>query len=498
MASVRDITSMCKAGQVAEAYRLAKADYDADPQNIWTQRGLGWALYYMLKSDIEQHDRKSFYGHLNELPTLDLLTPQPEEMIFDNILWKIVEIIKQVPQDNAYEIDYIFNIIAKYTFGPSQAYSALVRQVLDFDSWPRLVEFFEWWNIANLSSGDYLPFKMDNGKQIMSLAERLYIAYSKALLKLNDVEKIRDFVPKIEQLIEDYPQMMYPGYFCGKLMLAMGAEREAALDIVMPFVRKKKGDFWVWQLLAELYSTDPDTSLACLSRAVHCNTQEQFLGKLRIKLVSIYVIRNDYGRAKHHLDQLTRCYMQQGWRLPYQVQDWMREPWVQTTQADDSDAINYKQYTDAILARGANQSIAVVTYVDNARKRAMLVYGSKLRTNVSLANLALKVKVGTLLQIQWMSDTEGCITIVGAKPADINMLKNLLYIRMVEGKIVRRDGNPFAFIKNGDMQCYVNPDIVQKHNLCNANEVALLAVMDYNKKKDSWNWTCVSIIKNKQ
>ena len=107
----------------------------------------------------------------------------------------------------------------------------------------------------------------------------------------------------------------------------------------------------------------------------------------------------------------------------------------------------------------------------------------------------LKVKVGTLLQIQWMPDTEGCITIVGAKPVDFNMLKNLSYIKVMKGKIVRQDGNPFAFIKNGDMQCYVNPDIVQKQNLCNANEVAFLAVMDYNKKKDSWNWTCVSIIK---
>ena len=74
----------------------------------------------------------------------------------------------------------------------------------------------------------------------MSLAEQAYIAYSKALLKRNDREKIENFVPKIEKLMEDYPDMMYPGYFCGKLKLAMGVERESALDIIMPFVRKKK------------------------------------------------------------------------------------------------------------------------------------------------------------------------------------------------------------------------------------------------------------------
>ena len=47
-----------------------------------------------------------------------------------------------------------------------------------------MVEFFEWWNIDNLMPEDYQPFKMYNGKKIMSLAEQAYIAYSKALLKL--------------------------------------------------------------------------------------------------------------------------------------------------------------------------------------------------------------------------------------------------------------------------------------------------------------------------
>lgn len=51
---------MCKAGQVAEAYGLAKADYDAATQNVWAQREVGWALYYMLKYDAEKKERQLF------------------------------------------------------------------------------------------------------------------------------------------------------------------------------------------------------------------------------------------------------------------------------------------------------------------------------------------------------------------------------------------------------------------------------------------------------
>ena len=486
---------MCRAGQVAEAYGLAKADYEAAPQNVWAQREVGWALYYMLKNDVEKKERQAFYGHLEELTRLDLLTMQTDALIFDNVVWKLVELIKQIPEERTDEIEQIYTLISKYTFASSKGYSVLLKQMLGFDTWNRLVEFFEWWNIDKLMLEDYQPYQMENGKKVMSLAEQAYIAYSKALLKLNDKDRIQAFVPKIEKLMEDYPDMMYPGYFCGKLKLAMGVERESALDIVMPFVRKKKTEFWVWQLLYELYRGEPDVQLACLLRAVHCKTQETFLGKVRMKIVSMYVQRNDYPRAKYHLDQVVRCYMQQGWHLPYEMQNWMKESWVHCTQADSSDGIDYKRYTDAILARGANHSIAIVTYVDYARKRALMVYAEKKRVNVPLSQLGVKVKEGTLLDLQWMPGADDSIVVAGVKMADKQALKDISYIQVIEGKISKRENNQFAFIKKGNVQCYIRPETVQKQQLQDNDNVSVLAVLDYNKKKDCWNWTCVSLMK---
>lgn len=484
---------MCKAGQVAEAYEQAKADYEADSQNAWAQREMGWALYYMLRNDAEKKDRESFYGHLEELAELDMLTIQTDALIFDNVVWKIVELLKQIPNERTDELERIFSFLSKYTFNPSAAYSVLLKQMMGFDTWTRLVEFIEWWNIDNLMPEDYQPFKMDNGRKIMSLAEQAYIAYSKALLKLDDKEKIQTFIPKIEKLMEDYPDMMYPGYFCGKLKLAMGVERESALDIILPFVRKKKTDFWVWQLLYEFYKGDEDMQLACLLRAVHCRTQETFLGKVRMKLVAAYIQRRDYPRAKYHLDQVTRCYIEQGWHLPFELQNWMRESWVNNTQADSSDGLDYKRYTNEILARGANKSTAVVTYVDYTRKRATLIYSEKKRINVPLSNLGTKVKEGTLLELQWMTGTDGNIIIVGARPVGREALQGIPYIQLIEGKVSKQDNNLFAFIKKGNVQCFIRPEIVQKHNLHNNDEVSVLAVLDFNKKKDCWNWTCVTL-----
>lgn len=495
MANVKDITTMCKAGNINEAYTLAEQDYNAEPQNAWTQREVGWVLYYMLKNDVENKDRESFYAHLNELSELNLLTIQDDSLIFNNVIWKLVELIKLIPPENTGELERIFQFLVNYKFAPFNGYSVLLKQIIKFDSWIRMVEFFEWWNIDNLMPEDYQPFKMENGRKIMSLAEQAYIAYSKALLKLNDKEKIKNFIPKIEKLMEEYPDMMYPGYFCGKLKLSLGVEREDALDIIMPFVRKKKTEFWVWQLLAEFYRDENDILLSCLLRAVHCKTQETFLGRVRIRLVSIYLQRKDYSRAKHHLDQVVRCYMQQGWHLPYEVQNWMREPWVNNAKTDGSDGIDYKKHTDSILVRGANTSIAIVTYVDNAKKRAIVVYADKKRANVPQSDFGIKVKEGALVELGWMPVADGGITVVGAKLVDRQALSGIPYIKAIEGKVSKRENNPFAFIKQGNLQCYIKPELVQQLHLQDNDNISVLAVFDYNKKKDNWGWNCVSITK---
>ena len=49
MAKVSEITTMCKTGQVESAYSIARLDYEAHPDNVWTQIGLGWALYYKIR-----------------------------------------------------------------------------------------------------------------------------------------------------------------------------------------------------------------------------------------------------------------------------------------------------------------------------------------------------------------------------------------------------------------------------------------------------------------
>jgi hypothetical protein len=61
--------------------------------------------------------------------------------------------------------------------------------------------------------------------------------------------------------------------------------------------------------------------------------------------------------------------------------------------------------------------------------------------------------------------------------------------------VSKRENNPFAFTKQGNLQCYIKPELVQQLHLQDNDTVSVLAVFDYNKKKDNWGWNGVSLTK---
>ena len=493
MATVKDITALCKAGNVSQAYEIALSDLKASPNNVWKQRGLGWALYYLIKQDCEQQNLEQFFKHIDELKRLDQLDTENDAWIFDNIVKKIGFLISTTPKEDLYKISRIFDVIKGFSFTPSDGYAYLLSQVLHFANWERMTDFIEWWNLANLRPQDYKNFKMDNGRSIMSLAERVYIAYSKALLRINNKEQIKAFIPQIEKIVDQYPQMLYPGYFCGKLMLAVGATKDEELTQVIPFAQKKASQFWVWQLISEIFKDEPELQLACLLRAVHCKTQESFLVKVRPRLVQLYVARKDYARAKHHMDIVTKCYLQQGWRITYELRNWSSESWVKNVQADPSDAIDYMSLTNSIITRNAQQSIAIVTYIDLQRNRATLIYGTKQKIGISLSQISCKIHQGSLLKLQWTITGEGKVNVLGATNADEKDLKDISYIKSFDGVVSKMPNKPFAFVCREGENCFVTPNDVEKYNLQGNEHTHVLAALNYNKKKDEWNWSCISL-----
>ena len=491
MANVRDITTKCKAGQVQEAYDIAKADLAAMPTDIWAQRELGWALYYMIKANTENGDYAKLLEHIDELKSLSQLTSTNDNMIFDNVQFQIANYIRtHIPitdREASAKLSAFFLRLKDYNFKSSVGHSRLLQSILKFESWPEMPDFFDWWNLDNLTSEDYTPFVNKNGQKMITLAERAFIAKSKVLLRLKDLGRIEEFLPKLDNLMNSHKEMMYPGYFYGKLLIALGSNSDEALKVIIPFARKKATEFWVWQLLSDVFADDKNKQIACLLRAVHCRTQETFLGKVHIKLATLYIKCGLLNSARYHIDAVTRCYVSQGWRLPNEIDCWIHQPWFNSTIPDGKDPIDYMSITDSFLCNGAEESIAVVTYVDQTNHNAFVIYGKEKRT---VQKLRFRVQAGSVLKLHYITDNEGRMKIISS--TKIQLHSNLNYAKYVEGKIDKRVDKEFAFLKSNSVSCFVPPNIVKKHNLKNGDDIKSLIVYDYDKKKDAWNWVCVN------
>ncbi len=393
-------------------------------------------------------------------------------------------------------VNSLFKWLRNYSFEPSEGYSFLLSSVLHFKQWNGLVEFVDWWDLEKLRKEDYQEYKMENGRSIMSTAEQVYINYSKALLQLGDKDKIHAFIPKIEYLADTYPHMVYPGYFCGQLMMAIGANQEEVLDTLIPFVRRKKNDFWAWSLLSEVYKqTQPNVAFACLLRAVHSKTKEDFLVKVRASVANTYFYKRDYPRAKHHLEILIKFYAQNNKPLPFAVRDLMQGNWMDTTQANDSESLDYTSITNAILAKGANENIAVVTHINKEKHLVGLIYGERKRTMLKQANLQVKARVGSLIRVYWLPDECGNLNILACETIEATAIQGLSYIKTIEGTIMQREGQPFAFINNGNFRCFIAPELVKHYNITNGDTYHALCILDYNKKKETWDWKVLHLRK---
>ena len=123
----------------------------------------------------------------------------------------------------------------------------------------------------------------------------------------------------------------------------------------------------------------------------------------------------------------------------------------------------------------------------------MIVYAERTRVNVSLSNLGVRVKEGSLLELQWLPGANDNITIVSARAVNRDTIQGLSYIQVIEGRISRHANNQFAFIRQGNRQCFIKPEIVQSQNLQNNDEASVWAVLDYNRRRECWDWTCVNL-----
>ncbi|MCS5488886.1 DUF7017 domain-containing protein [Algoriphagus limi] len=493
----KEIKELRQSGRLEEALEMAKAEFDENPENIWTKRNLSWVYYEYLKTNASSENFEEFVIWLNQLVKLEL--PEGEKMLFDSLSFQIGKLLFALTKEESIpiqKIKLIADLIQNFHFSkPSDGYSFLLKGFhKGLKGTEYYLDFIDWWGLENLNEHDFQKEKLPNGKEIMALAEQVYISYAKHLLPERDAlgnvyfnrDKAEDFIPRLEALSESYPSYQYPPYFQAKLLLALG-DRENVLSALIPFARKKQNDFWVWEILAEAVEENSDKVFSCHCRALLCPSAEEMLVGVRQKTADVMIQKGLYSEAKTEIESILKVKESYGHKIPSIINQWVNQQWYIEAKGQESNKSFYRKHAylaEEILFSDIPEESVIVEFVNSEKSILNFIASEEKFGFFKFDRFIKKVQPGEVLSVRFNGGTKGGrYNVLTCKKASDDSFKSQ-FQKEVEGIVKIKPGVSFGFI--GD--AFIHPSIITKYKLSDGQYFKGQIIKTYDSKKEKWGW----------
>lgn len=511
--SFKEINSIRKSGKLNEAYQLAKEDLSSEPKNIWAKRAMAWVLYDFMKqhSNVENYD--SFLTNLNEFIALELSSE--EELVFSSVGFQVGSIVfalARQQESNESKIISLYKLVKLIAIPvKTDAYSFVFKAFHKaLKNTAYYLGLIDWWGLDNFIEDDYKKGEV-NGKQIMSLVEQTYIAYSKRLLLSKplilagmpvvsvggipnlDIDRIKKFLPYLNRIICQYPNYQYPLYFKAKLMIAIDCKEDLLTEFI-PFAKSKKNDFWVWDLMSEMFDHNDDRKLACLCKALSLKAKDDFLIKVRTNIIPLLLAKQMYVEAKFELDTVLDIRNKNQWKIQSNLLNLQETEWYNNTFTNKNNKELYSTYNkiaDQILYCDIPEEIVVIEHINADKKIANFVKDKSKRGFFKYSGLKTQPKIGEVYKVRLEGEASKefykVYTLV--KFEDYSECKSL---KLFNGNISVLQKSSIGFVDS----VFIGPDLVKKYELVNNQEINGNAILSFNKKKNKWGWKAIQVFSN--
>jgi len=517
-----------------DAYKLSKLGLESNPGDIWAIRKHSWSIYYMVKKHVQAGEAIQANLYLKEFETLNV--PEDEKLIYERLGYfkKVLtaEYLKakalvdqgkylesfdwQMEGENpdkeqlAWTIFFMlrsFNKTGKphkieladrlnkfkAQINPEKkiVYKLILQQLIKLpeDLWTkyRQTEYLEHFLLFEILEEDDYQKQEWEGKKIISLAERLHIAYSKALLRENSTtDKIQSYINNtVVPVLEQYPGMLYVPYFKAKLLLGIG-DQDSGIKAFLPFAKKKSGEFWVWQVFAEAFEKDKALYFSCLCKAMTCRAKLEFLSGIKERLIAYLVKSKQYDLAKSELDSLLEIRQKQGWGLRSIHQNYLRSAWYPQAKAVSIKYTDHKYLAESLIGAKPRVVLEVLVSHINLEKK---LFG--FLTPDKRQGFGKYTQEPELWQIYKLEGNFGSGEYFEVKKQKKTLQKDFPLIKSVGGKIIKKPLQKFGFVEGA----FVDPFLVQRHLLQHDDRIEGQAILSPIKGKKDWAWKLVSLIK---
>ena len=498
-----EVKELRKSGKLEEALKVAKIDLEKEPNNIWCKRGISWVYYDLLKANAKPLNLNSFTENLSKIKELDL--GEDENMLYDNCAWQIGSVLFSL--QGAQQVDFpkineIFETIKGFHFTkPSEGYSFLLKAFhKGHQNWSNYLDLIDWWDLKSFSESDFQQQEFD-GRKSMSLAETVYIAISKKLLssspfpsiEINNDEKINEFMPQLDKLIETHPEFQYPLYYKVKLMLKTG-NKDNVLSAFLPFAKRKKNDYWVWELMADIFHGDADTQFACICKALSFKGQEEFKINIRQKFAKMLIQKEMFSEAKTEINQIKKIRTDNGWNLPSTLNEWINSEWYKENNEKETNLSLYRKYSeiaDEILLQDLPEELIIVEFVNKEKNILNFVKNKTKSGFFSYKGLIRTPNIGDILKVRFDGKGDNSFHRV----LTLDKMENDTpheALQILKGTFRKGEDQNFGFLEN----VFIDPPSVERAQLKNGDNTTVKAILSFNKKKNEWGWKAIDAYKN--
>lgn len=383
MSDTKEVFRLRKAGEVDQAYTLAKEAMAGPDTDDWDVRALSWCLVDLLKRAARHNDRarlSTFAGELEALPlpegddilenqrrfALSLAEKGRHEIlsarnhskagrheqacrVYHDLLakdalypadhpgygWDLYRWTKDILSASdtlaPAEIGQArrnLNIYMKLSIDrPSPLHSCMLQIAWQLASSNHLdlPAFVGFWGLENFLADDYDRFTTTEGKTLPALAEKVVQRAAKDAAAAGNTRAIAALMPHLEAMMARYPDNVWFRQNLVKFLASLGRQDEAREQAIL-FAREKSQEFWAWDLLGDL-QVDPNLRVACYCKGLLCPSEEDFVGRLRLKLARELSTQGYPAEARGEIDTVLTHRAKSGYRVPREAEELMAAPW---------------------------------------------------------------------------------------------------------------------------------------------------------------------------
>ena len=327
---VYEIAKLRKSGNINEAYNAMLEYYPGHTDSKDCVNVYSWILRDLACACAEKSDVNGLSTYIDKLC---LLSTRSESLpAVESLAWGLLKMFKEFAQKewNDYSMldELISPIVSTHYHDGSKVASLICSGVCKLKNWKRSAELLLPLS-AYLLPADYLPYKTNNGRQLMSLAENCNCKICNWLIQGADTELIASYIPTHRALMSRHPEYTYPAYYLAKMLLVCG-ENKIAIRELKPFAKRKAGEFWVWELLGDAQESDEEC-LPYYCKALLCRAKDEFLVKLYEKVGFAFARVEQYSIARALLDKAFEIRRKQQWNAGFELQDVLHQDWYQQT-----------------------------------------------------------------------------------------------------------------------------------------------------------------------